>query len=233
MDGLTRAIHTCDPYADFNMDQHKVDLQGWNSNGLVFEKLIKEIKPSLIIEVGTWKGASAIHMAKIIKKMRLNCKICCVDTWLGGAHFRENKEDSVRFLSLNLKHGYPMVYFQFLHNVIYKQVQDIIIPFPMDSVNASKWFELFSIKADLIYIDGNHEEDSVYADLKNYFPLLTKKGVMFGDDFRGCWKGVQAAVKRFAKEKDFELDEQNGFFILRRNNSDMTQIHDQSRVTDV
>ena len=46
-------------------------------------KVIADVKPKLIVEVGTWKGASAIYMAKICRKLELNTEIVCIDTWLG------------------------------------------------------------------------------------------------------------------------------------------------------
>ena len=44
-------------------------VQGWNSYGAIFQELISEKRPDTIIEVGTWLGASAINMAKIIKQL--------------------------------------------------------------------------------------------------------------------------------------------------------------------
>ena len=50
-----------DPYS-FSGDLLPLDAQGYNSNE-VFRKLL-EIQPKLIIEVGTWKGLSALSMAR-------------------------------------------------------------------------------------------------------------------------------------------------------------------------
>ena len=41
------------------------DSHGWNGNNSIFESLIEECKPSIIIEVGTWKGQSAIKTHKL------------------------------------------------------------------------------------------------------------------------------------------------------------------------
>jgi hypothetical protein len=43
-----------------------LDLQGWASTHPIFEKTIETLRPELIVEVGTWKGASAVHMAKLL-----------------------------------------------------------------------------------------------------------------------------------------------------------------------
>ena len=44
-------------------------IQGWNSNNPAFRELIEKKRPKVIIEVGTWLGASAINMAAICKEL--------------------------------------------------------------------------------------------------------------------------------------------------------------------
>ena len=63
------------------------DLQGWNGESPIFSALIQTLKPRHIIEVGTWKGQSAITMARAVKAQGLATKITCVDTWLGALEF--------------------------------------------------------------------------------------------------------------------------------------------------
>ena len=50
-------IHKNNPYQGFDFNSFPLDLQGWGSTDNNFLKLIDEIQPSLIIEVGTWKEA--------------------------------------------------------------------------------------------------------------------------------------------------------------------------------
>ena len=56
-------------------------LDGWNSYAPIFATLIKRVKPRVIIEVGSWVGASAIHMAKLAGP---ECIMWCVDTFEGS-----------------------------------------------------------------------------------------------------------------------------------------------------
>ena len=61
----------------------------------LYEQWMSLYKPNLVIEVGSFLGYSAIKMAKEIKKLNLDTKIICVDTWLGSPeHY------------INLKHHY-------------------------------------------------------------------------------------------------------------------------------
>lgn len=184
-------------------------LYGWQSEHPIFEKLIIKTRPRTIIEVGTWVGASAIHMAKMCNKHSIETNIFCVDTWLGAEEFWTRYAHTEE-RNLVLKNGYPTIYFQFLSNVVHEGFQDVILPFPNTSVAGSKYFLYNNIKADLIYIDGSHLEEDVYSDLKNYYPLLTDGGIIFGDDYTsGTWQSVINAVQRFSQENNYNLQVEN------------------------
>lgn len=82
------AIHGTDVYEGFAFAALPCDLQGWGGDSPAFAGLIKEVRPALVIEVGTWKGASAVSMADAAAHAGLSTKIVCVDTWLGALEFR-------------------------------------------------------------------------------------------------------------------------------------------------
>ena len=159
------------------------DLQGWNCNNSIFPKLLVDTKPKTIIEIGTWKGGSAIHMGNVLKLAGSQAKIYCIDTWLGAAEFWTGELARTPERNLLLKNGYPQIYYQFLSNVVHNGLQDYIIPIPVPSSIGVKILKAQGVKADLIYIDGSHEYDDVYADLNTYSELLNPGGVMFGDDY--------------------------------------------------
>jgi hypothetical protein len=222
-DELKKSLFEVDPYQDFDDSGFDLDLQGWGAERLVLTDLIDEIRPQLIIEVGSWKGASSIKMGLHIKTRRLNTKILCVDTWLGSIEHWDKKESKdpelyFRYRSLRLKNGYPQLYYQFLYNVIANKLQDVIIPFPNTSLMASKWLARQSIRADLIYIDGSHDEADSYHDISNYFDLLTNRGVIFGDDYTEAY-GVKRAVTRFMVSHDVEFSHDNGVWVIRKANN--------------
>ena len=73
----------------------------------------------------------------------------------------------------------------------------------MSSLEAAQWLKTFRIRPDLIYIDAGHDEESVYADLKAWFPLVQGHGVICGDDW--ALSGVARAVTRFASENGFSI----------------------------
>jgi Methyltransferase domain len=192
------ALHGKDIYEGFDFGSYLDNPQGWGSDSPAFGKLIDELKPSFIIEVGTWKGGSAITMGKHLKRND-GGKILCIDTWLGAIEFWENQSDPERYQALRCHHGYPQVYFDFLANVCHAGLQNAVIPFPIHSASAALWLMRHGIKAKMIYIDASHEEDDVYQDLLDYHEIILPGGVLFGDDW--AWAGVQSAVTRFAREQ--------------------------------
>lgn len=199
-----------------NLDLLPEDLQGWNGNSNIFRKLIDSKNPKTIIEVGTWKGQSAITMAEYIKSTNRDTKIYCVDTWLGALEFWDSAKHTPE-RNLLLKNGYPNIYYQFLSNVVHRGVEDIIIPFPNTSYIGYLYFKNVGIKADMIYIDASHEELDVYNDIKYYSALLNKHGIIFGDDYRG-WEGVRKSVDRYVYENDLNMEVlEDNFWIIKKN----------------
>ena len=202
MPKIRDALHKVDIYEGFVVAEdspHRKYGLGHRPGGGdsdLFRRLIGQIRPSVIVEVGTWFGGSAVTMARAVRDLGLDCEIVCIDTWLtddamyqGGAHE-----------CLNMKHGYPQAYYTFLANVVEHGVQNYITPLPLQSVYGSILLKELDVVADLIYIDGAHREDWVREDLENYQPLLRPGGTIFGDDYYDESTGVACAVsKRFGK----------------------------------
>ena len=201
MSDLMAQLYDANPYRGFYKAIGK-DVQTWGGNKEIFGVLVDQVRPRLVVEVGSWKGGSAISMASRIRNLDLPGQVLCVDTWLGSLEHWTAKGDQERrnyYESLRLDHGYPQLYYQFIVNIINAGLEDYVVPFPTTSQTAAKWLKAKSIQADLIYIDAGHDEDDVYADLTSYYELLTLDGVLFGDDWQ--WAGVELAVKRFADER--------------------------------
>lgn len=193
-----------------NLNLLPEDLQGWNGNSKVFHELIQKIQPKTIIEVGTWKGQSAINMALEIKRLGINSKIYCVDTWLGSLTSLINPNNLKT--KVPQKNGCPQIYYQFLSNVIHNNVQDVILPIPNTSTNAAKYLKHKNITSDLIYIDASHEYEDVTSDLYNYYKLLNKNGTIFGDDYD--WPQVKKAVENFCSKNKLIFETKESKFWL-------------------
>lgn len=198
---ISRLIHQVDPYDGF-MDGHwPFDLQGWGGHSGFFELLVNYVRPDLVIEVGSWKGKSAVTLSNLLDQAGLiNSKVLCVDTWLGATEFWTDHENVKRYKSLGLQNGYPSVYYQFLANMVKTGSNKHVVPFPQTSTNAARLLKKNNVQAGLIYIDGSHEYEDVAQDLESYYPLLEEGGIMCGDDYCKHWSGVIRAVDEFAEK---------------------------------
>ncbi|MDT9225495.1 MAG: class I SAM-dependent methyltransferase [Limnospira sp. PMC 1279.21] len=214
---LISQLYVENPYNDFNFKEYPIDLQGWNGKHKVFAQTISTIKPKIIIEVGVWKGQATIHMAEIATKVDPEVIVISIDTWLGSPeHWNPKRPDKI-FWSLKLKHGYPGLYYQFLANVMWKGLENNILPLPQTSTNAAIILKRLGIKADMIHIDAGHDFENVYSDLVNYWDLLTEGGVLIGDDF--TWEGVKRAAEHFCSERNLKLVEDSPKYIISKDNS--------------
>ena len=232
---LLERLYSTNPYEGFDHENYNLDLHGWGSDHPVFRKVIEEVSPKLIVEVGTWKGASAVHMAQCLEDLGMDATIVCVDTWLGAVEFWEDKQDPERYLSLKLKHGYPTVFYQFLANVVKSGFHDVIVPFPQTSTIAARWLRKNDIQPDLIYVDGSHEEEDVLQDLIDYWQVVAPGGMLFGDDFDEYWPGVRSAVRRFAQLCEIKEDIHDRKWMLRKPKDwvDREPVHENSRATRI
>jgi len=162
--------------------------QGWfvRTVEIMLGQFCKQVRPSVIIEVGSWLGKSTRFLAD-------RCDLLiAVDHWLGSKEHQEAHKETL-----------PMLFDQFLSNCASRQHK--ILALRMTSAEAAA---LPLPQADLIYIDAAHEEDAVKADIGDYFGFLAAGGVMCGDDYdpriaRG--QGIARSVHGFASEKELTV----------------------------
>jgi len=219
MNEYMKLIHGYDVYHNFDFHKYRHRVHGWNVNPDLYEMLITRIKPKVIIELGSWLGASAISMAKIIQNLGYDTKIICIDTWLGSLEFI-GLHDADWQRTLMSTYGYPDVYRQFLSNILYEEVSDIIIPFPNTFEHACGWLTSKHIKTGLIYSDGHNSMDSVYNDLTYAWPLLDNNGIVFGDDLKNIgWPGIKMGLNKFCINYDTkysEIDKHPDFWMIKK-----------------
>jgi predicted O-methyltransferase YrrM len=172
------------------------DLQGWGSNHGIFRQAIKSLRPVTIVELGTWKGASAIHMAGLCKEYGIAAQILCVDNFIGFPSFYFRKEQAHK--EFKIKGGFPRLYWTFMKNVVTAGHQDIITPLVMQTENAVQVCKAKNIKADLIYVDGDHSYAGCKKDLALFDSVLAEDGVFLCDDYQ--WEGAKQAIDEYIRD---------------------------------
>lgn len=140
----------------------------------VWRRALDQYRPSSILEIGSYEGASACYLIEELGSKRdLNIK--CIDTWQGGIeHDSESMEDVYRRFMNNTNKAIENA----SHTITlttHKQRSDFAL---------SKLITLgYNDTFDMIYVDGSHEPQDVIVDCVLAFRLLKKGGLMIMDDY--------------------------------------------------
>ncbi|PVY39031.1 class I SAM-dependent methyltransferase [Pontibacter virosus] len=200
----------------------------WFSNqkllSKVLNKYVDKSKPLRFIEIGSWKGRSAIWFLENYLGHEAS-KIYCIDTWDVSAWNDYNTEKA--FIQANAERAAELkvdsLFNIFINNIQAKGFSAKCIPIRKKSVEALQELEDHSF--DFAYVDGDHSAQGCYEDLVACWPKVKKGGVMFGDDW--TWKDdtdnsypVKQAANRFAKEFNVSIKpffkRGNGFYFVKK-----------------
>jgi predicted O-methyltransferase YrrM len=192
------------PYHGFTPIISEPIWQNWNSTHPALTRLVRELKPAVIMDVGVWTGMSTATLAKAQAEAAPNGITIAIDTFLGSPeHWTPNRpvNNSLRFLF-----GQPRIYDIFLSNMVLAGHADRVLPICQTSENAAVILRREKIIPDLVHVDAAHEYESCLRDIKTYYDFLRPGGVLLGDDF--SWPGVARAVVHFSDERKipFEVD---------------------------
>ena len=129
---------------------------------------IKSLKP-IICEIGTWKGKSSYVFASAMREK--NGILYSIDPFNGegdGASVDDYQKE-IKRLGVSLLNNFE-------NTMLKYGLQQYVKIFPMLSREARKKFP--ESKIDLLFIDGNHDQVSVYEDFKLWAPLIRSGGVI-------------------------------------------------------
>ena len=148
------------------------------------------------LEIGSLEGNSALFIVNNFKV----AKVTCVDIW-EDKNFREVQEKNFNNFKTNMNEFSNLV-------EIFKGTSD-------------NFFLNQEEKFDVIYIDGSHEADQVYKDIKNSWNILNINGILICDDYfygniyKNPGNVPSIAINKFVNE----LLKNNSVGILCVNNS--------------
>lgn len=186
----------------YNVEVLPFKEHGWYANAQFMSSLIHRYGIKNVVEVGSWLGTSTRHIAKLIPEDGI---VFAIDHWDGSEehHLREE-----------FKALLPMLFQQFLSNVIHENLTHKIIPVRMDSLSAAEKLKQLNLQIDLVYLDADHATDALYADLNAWYPYVQQEGIICGDDW--CWDTVKKAVYQFAKENNLKVQGYQNFWLLTK-----------------
>ena len=214
---LDKLWHGRDPFQGFPKAAYTIDKRGWNSQHSYLSSAIAELKPSLVIEVGVWKGGSTMTMARKMRELQLSSVVISVDTWLGSSEHWLIPE---QFVDLGFENGYPKLYHRFASNVISEGLQDYVVPLPLDSANAVLVCKQHDLRPDVLHIDAGHDYASVMSGLNAWWPLVPVGGALIADDYfpnGEGWPEVLKAVNDFfARNEHKSFEAVSGKALIRK-----------------
>jgi hypothetical protein len=130
------------------------DTVSWGLDARRLHTILDRTRPSFIVEVGTWKGLTAITMGQWLKAQSSNAScpvIVCVDTWLGTTPAWTHRDTSGNTLFANA--GYPSIFYQWLFNIKHAGLEELVVPLPLPSTMGALYFANSKLAPDLVFID--------------------------------------------------------------------------------
>lgn len=166
--------------------------QGWFHHGERILDLVAAERPQVVVELGSWRGASAIALARVLQTW--GGTLTCVDTWTGAVN--GSKAGTLP--------GRPAMLLECATNLVAAGVAPSVrLIVSRTDAAAQTW----QGPIDLLYVDADHAEASVLADLRLWWPHLREGGLIAGDDYENpMYPGVKAAWDRFEQEQGQVFD---------------------------
>jgi hypothetical protein len=162
----------------------------------LFTKILEEIDipVTFVIEVGSFMGKSAINIGKVLidNKSGSPSVLLCIDTWLGG--LEDWMENDLRQM-MGIAYGRPIVYEQFIANIIANNLTNHLIPYSTTSILGARFLLEKKLFPQVIYLDSAHLQGETYVELELYWSLLQTGGILIGTDW--SWLSVRCDVLRF------------------------------------
>lgn len=138
--------------------------------------LIEEMRPDILVELGTHRGASFLAFCQAVQACSAPTRCYAVDTWEGDEHAGEYGNEV--FLPLQDYHQRNYAGFSRLMRMRFEE--------------AVEYFDDGSV--DLLHIDGLHTYESVRNDFESWQSKLSRRAVVLFHDINvrergfGVWK---------------------------------------------
>lgn len=144
--------------------------------------IIKEEGWTQGVELGVFAGSNLCYLLEHHPRLHM----IGVDTWepqpekdnqydLGGRSY--------------LKAGLPGLYERLVRRIVEKEWQKRCVLLHMTTLEAAR---ALNVKSDFVFIDADHLEGAVRADIKAWYPLVRPGGMLLGHDTH--FPGVRAAI---------------------------------------
>ena len=161
-------------------------IQGWKTHGELIWMAKKASNASLVIDVGCWRGRTTKAMAAVCPG-----RIIAVDRKSGPYTGDTGRNHILKITSQG------KIIEQFCENLSEEIASGKVVPVFENGTDARERVLgiLAGLKADFVWIDGDHDYEDVKADIVFYKALTKSGGILSGHDYEDSFPGVQRAVE--------------------------------------
>lgn len=166
----------------------------WHPHRRFAYSLIKEHRPSVVVELGVHYGDSYFTFCQACEELELGSKCYGVDHWRGDEHAGYYSEDVFREVS-----EYNDEFYSESSTLLRMDFADALCEFDNESI-------------DFLHIDGRHDLESVKKDFLDWFPKVKDGGLILLHDVNAPQEGF--GVKEFwqsIKGSHFTREDLSGF----------------------
>lgn len=173
----------------FSVHPEPTQTPGWFNHGAKILELVEQHQPKVCVELGTWQGASAIPVARAIR--RWEGVLFCVDTWAGDVRPPAPVHESA-----------PWMLVSCARNLMAAGVGANVRLIPARTLDAAAWWER-AATIDYLYVDADHSYEGVCADLLAWVPHVKPGGLILGDDYgHRLFPGVRQAWDEYEQFRE-------------------------------
>jgi len=164
-------------------------------------KIVDDITPSLVVELGVFGGRSLLPLALAAKNNNLSCKVIGIDSWSAQASL-EGKNDKANddwWASIDYEGMYKYTNDLMIKNGVSSVVElwknksrDVISKFKDESI-------------DILHQDSNHSEETTCEEVELYWNKVRVGGMWIFDDTN--WPTTKKAQQMLVNKNYKEIYE--------------------------
>jgi predicted O-methyltransferase YrrM len=166
------------------------------SNNEILYKIIEELKPKCILELGSWTGAGS---TKFILERAPDAYLVCIDHWSKDLNDYVQEEFNIEQVK-ELESQISILWETFLVNTW--DCRHRLTPLREKTTKGLQILKKLKISFDLVYIDAHHDYENVLHDISKVHETWPDATIV-GDDY--LWDNVKRAVHYYAENNNLEV----------------------------